>query len=248
MQHAPRVVDLDGDLRDGDVIRAGGIRLEVLHTPGQTPGSVCFAMPDGAGTAIFSGDTLFAGSIGRWDSAEPRWRTSCPAFIENCSITGMKRASCRDTVRSRQSAPSADPIRICDRSRHDAQAKDSLRASSWMSARAGGPRRSPRGWKRWGSPAASRGRGQIAHHARIPRMGERRASRRRSRGHTHGSAPRPSVRRDVDKIGAFPHERKPRVVWLGSHEQGRGFRDLSRDVQSAYEALGFTFAQEASLT
>lgn len=63
----PRVVRLDGDLRDSDVISAGGISLDVLHTPGHTPGSVCFALRDGAVTTILSGDTLFAGSIGRWD-------------------------------------------------------------------------------------------------------------------------------------------------------------------------------------
>ena len=64
----PRVVRLDGDLRDTDVISAGGLRLEVLHTPGHTPGSVCFALNGGNGaTTILSGDTLFAGSIGRWD-------------------------------------------------------------------------------------------------------------------------------------------------------------------------------------
>jgi 2'-5' RNA ligase len=49
----------------------------------------------------------------------------------------------------------------------------------------------------------------------------------------------------LDKIGAFPHERKPRIVWLGAHRQGEEFRRLSRDVQTAYERLGFTFAQEA---
>lgn len=67
MSEPPRVVDLDGDLRDGDVITAGQLRLEVLHTPGHTPGSVCFAVENGASNMILSGDTLFAGSIGRWD-------------------------------------------------------------------------------------------------------------------------------------------------------------------------------------
>jgi glyoxylase-like metal-dependent hydrolase (beta-lactamase superfamily II) len=62
-----QVVDLDGDLRDGDVLRAGSVRLEVLHTPGHTPGSVCFAIDDGTTTTLLTGDTLFAGSIGRWD-------------------------------------------------------------------------------------------------------------------------------------------------------------------------------------
>jgi hydroxyacylglutathione hydrolase len=67
LSEAPRVVELDGDLRDGDVITAGSLRLDVLHTPGHTPGSVCFALRNAAATTIFSGDTLFAGSIGRWD-------------------------------------------------------------------------------------------------------------------------------------------------------------------------------------
>lgn len=49
----------------------------------------------------------------------------------------------------------------------------------------------------------------------------------------------------LDKIGAFPHERKPRIVWLGAHRQGEEFRRLSRGVQAAYERLGFTFTQDA---
>lgn len=67
MTPAPRIVDLDADLRDGDVVRLGDARITVLHTPGHTPGSVCFAVEQDARTTILSGDTLFAGSIGRWD-------------------------------------------------------------------------------------------------------------------------------------------------------------------------------------
>jgi len=63
----PRIVALDGELHDGDRLSAGGIDLDVLHTPGHTPGSVCFAFKDGATETILSGDTLFAGAIGRWD-------------------------------------------------------------------------------------------------------------------------------------------------------------------------------------
>ncbi len=48
---------------DGECIQAGGLRFEVLATPGHTPGSVCLLIDD----AMFSGDTLFAGSIGRCD-------------------------------------------------------------------------------------------------------------------------------------------------------------------------------------
>jgi hydroxyacylglutathione hydrolase len=64
---APPVVSLDGDLNDGDVLRAGVVRLDVLHTPGHTPGSVSFALRADEETTLLTGDTLFAGSIGRWD-------------------------------------------------------------------------------------------------------------------------------------------------------------------------------------
>ncbi len=63
----PEPVMLDGDLLDGDRLVVGSVALEVLHTPGHTPGSVSFALENGNVTTIFSGDTLFAGSIGRWD-------------------------------------------------------------------------------------------------------------------------------------------------------------------------------------
>ena len=53
------------ELAEGGVIRFGGLRLEVLHTPGHTEGSVCLWA---AGEAVlFSGDTLFASGWGRVD-------------------------------------------------------------------------------------------------------------------------------------------------------------------------------------
>jgi len=68
LAQAPPVVELDGELADGDELRAGNLRVRVLHTPGHTPGSVCFEVDDGANAVtLLSGDTLFAGSIGRWD-------------------------------------------------------------------------------------------------------------------------------------------------------------------------------------
>jgi hydroxyacylglutathione hydrolase len=51
---------------DGDTVGAGKVEVEVLHTPGHTPGSVCFRL-GGAEPMLFSGDTLFQGSIGRTD-------------------------------------------------------------------------------------------------------------------------------------------------------------------------------------
>jgi hydroxyacylglutathione hydrolase len=53
------------DLAEGGEIRFGGLRLQVLHTPGHTEGSVCLYDADGG--RLFSGDTLFAGGWGRVD-------------------------------------------------------------------------------------------------------------------------------------------------------------------------------------
>jgi len=60
MKHPDRKPD--GELADGQTITVGGITLQVLHTPGHSPGAVCLYAPD-LGT-VFSGDTLFAGGPG----------------------------------------------------------------------------------------------------------------------------------------------------------------------------------------
>ncbi len=52
-------------LRDGDILELAGVSMTVIHTPGHTPGHCCFHLP-GEGV-LFSGDQLFAGSIGRTD-------------------------------------------------------------------------------------------------------------------------------------------------------------------------------------
>jgi glyoxylase-like metal-dependent hydrolase (beta-lactamase superfamily II) len=62
----PPRATVDEHIHQGDRVSAGGIVAEVLHTPGHTPGSLCFHV-DGEAPLVFSGDTLFAGSIGRTD-------------------------------------------------------------------------------------------------------------------------------------------------------------------------------------
>ena len=52
-------------VREGDVVEAVGLRLEVLDIPGHSPGHVVFLLPDDS--LVFGGDVLFAGSIGRTD-------------------------------------------------------------------------------------------------------------------------------------------------------------------------------------
>lgn len=49
----------------------------------------------------------------------------------------------------------------------------------------------------------------------------------------------------LDKIGAFPNERRPKVVWIGARDQGAAFRRLAYTARSAYEQLGFTFDKDA---
>lgn len=60
-----RPSSLSADLLDGALLEAGGLRAEIAHTPGHTPGSVCFVFREGG--VIATGDTLFAGSCGRTD-------------------------------------------------------------------------------------------------------------------------------------------------------------------------------------
>ena len=59
-------VDFDTcDIFDGQTLGINGLSFEVIHTPGHTPGSVCLLSSKSGD--LFSGDTLFAGSIGRTD-------------------------------------------------------------------------------------------------------------------------------------------------------------------------------------
>ena len=57
-------VSADQLLNDGDVISCGDIKLSVLHTPGHTPGSICFL----TGNYLIGGDTLFPGGPGKTGS------------------------------------------------------------------------------------------------------------------------------------------------------------------------------------
>ena len=81
-------IELDpvADLRtftDGDRLHLGGFSIEVLHTPGHTPGSSCFRV--GEEVLVCSGDLVFAGSIGRSDFANSdgaAMRSSLVRFLE----------------------------------------------------------------------------------------------------------------------------------------------------------------------
>lgn len=56
------------DLKDGDRITVGTVEIEIITTPGHSPDSICLCLfESGAPVALFSGDTLFAGDVGRPD-------------------------------------------------------------------------------------------------------------------------------------------------------------------------------------
>ncbi len=55
--------EADGDLEEGQQINLGTYSIKVIHTPGHSPGGVCLC----TNGAVFTGDTLFAGSVGRTD-------------------------------------------------------------------------------------------------------------------------------------------------------------------------------------
>ncbi|WP_406438815.1 MBL fold metallo-hydrolase [Streptomyces sp. NBC_01613] len=67
----------DGELTDGQVLTVAGVELTVLHTPGHAPGAVCLYAPDLS--ALFSGDTLFAGGPG----ATGRSYSDFPTIVES---------------------------------------------------------------------------------------------------------------------------------------------------------------------
>jgi hydroxyacylglutathione hydrolase len=61
----------DGTVRDGDVITIGNTSLTVIHTPGHSPGSIALYHTG----MVFTGDTLFVGSVGRTDLDGGSWET-----------------------------------------------------------------------------------------------------------------------------------------------------------------------------
>ncbi len=70
----PETPKMERFLKNGDRLNFGNHTVDVLHTPGHTPGSLSFYI-DGFG--LITGDTLFAGSVGRTDL----WKGSHPDLI-----------------------------------------------------------------------------------------------------------------------------------------------------------------------
>jgi hydroxyacylglutathione hydrolase len=67
----PEVPEVDRELADGDDLAVGQLTFRVVHTPGHTPGGCCLL----ANGHAITGDSLFAGSIGRTDLPGGSWET-----------------------------------------------------------------------------------------------------------------------------------------------------------------------------
>ena len=65
--------DADETVAGGERLELAGLEIDVLFTPGHSPGHVTYAIPDEA--ALFSGDVLFQGSVGRTDLPGGDWAT-----------------------------------------------------------------------------------------------------------------------------------------------------------------------------
>ena len=99
---------------DGERIRGCGMTFTAMHTPGHTQGSVCFQLEiDGQPPILFSGDHLFAGSIGRTDLPGGSMDQLMASMAERCSRWPTTRPSCPDTAPRRPSGRSDGRTRSC---------------------------------------------------------------------------------------------------------------------------------------
>jgi Zn-dependent hydrolases, including glyoxylases len=69
---------------DGEIISVGEMKFEVLHTPGHTVGSVCYLLNQ----VLFSGDTLFAGTVGRTDFPGGNYTDICMSIARLAHLEG----------------------------------------------------------------------------------------------------------------------------------------------------------------
>ena len=82
--------DADETLAGGETLELAGLTLDVIFTPGHSPGHVTYSVR--GEDAIFSGDVLFQGSVGRVDLPGGDWPTLA-ASIARCSTRTATRPS-----------------------------------------------------------------------------------------------------------------------------------------------------------
>ena len=73
-------------VNDGDEIKLGETAIKVMHTPGHTPGGVCYIIE--SGRVIFSGDTLFHSTAGRTDNIGGDFEKLCSSLKKLIALEG----------------------------------------------------------------------------------------------------------------------------------------------------------------
>jgi glyoxylase-like metal-dependent hydrolase (beta-lactamase superfamily II) len=76
----------DIKLKDSEIITVGNLKIKVIHTPGHTPGSVCYLVSGN----LFTGDTLFVGDVGRSDLAGGSFATLLQSIKEKIIVLPLK--------------------------------------------------------------------------------------------------------------------------------------------------------------
>lgn len=75
MSYQPIAMDADEYLGDGEELELAGFQIKAISTPGHTQGCMCYLFSAGEEQELFSGDTLFEGSVGRYDFPTSSGRT-----------------------------------------------------------------------------------------------------------------------------------------------------------------------------
>ncbi|MFR5796422.1 MAG: MBL fold metallo-hydrolase, partial [Christensenellales bacterium] len=124
--------DADVLLEEGDCVEEAGIRFDVLHTPGHTPGSVCYRHEK----TLFCGDTLFYQGYGRVDLAggnSLQMALSLKRLLKNCraipSVTRPRHEN-EDRQNRRQSEDRCPNIAACVSKRYRRRRAPVLRRGS----------------------------------------------------------------------------------------------------------------------
>ncbi len=148
--------DADHTLEGGEKLELAGFDIDVVFTPGHSPGHVTYSIP--AEQAIFSGDVLFEGSVGRVDLPGGDWPTLARLDRPRCwRRCPTRRACCPATWARRRWAPSATAIRSCTNSREPADPGPARHVRRAGRRRAGARPARRRRARRSSSPPATRG-------------------------------------------------------------------------------------------
>ena len=102
--------DADETVAGGETLELAGLTLDVIFTPGHSPGHVTYSVR--GEDAIFSGDVLFQGSVGRVDLPGGDWPTLADSIAPAARLARRRdRRPSRPHGARRRSAPSGRPIR-----------------------------------------------------------------------------------------------------------------------------------------